>query len=85
MLISAKTGEGLDAMLDAVARALPDSCVRCRLLLPFDKAGLLNTVRIDGKVFSEEYTAEGIEVDALIDRRIFYMFEEYKVNCVNNL
>ena len=85
VLISAKTGEGLDAMLDAVARALPDSCVRCRLLLPFDKAGLLNTVRIDGKVFSEEYTAEGIEVDALIDRRIFYMFEEYKVNCVNNL
>ena len=85
VLISAKTGKGLDEMLEAVARALPDSCVRCRLLLPFDKAGLVNTIRIDGKVFSEEYTAEGIAVDALIDKKIFYMVEEYKVNSVNNL
>ena len=85
VLISAKTGKGLDEMLEAVAMALPDSCVRCRLLLPFDKAGLVNTIRIDGKVFSEEYTAEGIAVDALIDKKIFYMVEEYKVNSVNNL
>ncbi len=85
VLISAKTGKGLDEMLEAVARALPDSCVRCRLLLPFDKAGLVNTIRIDGKVFSEEYTAKGIAVDALIDKKIFYMVEEYKVNSVNNL
>ena len=85
VLISAKTGEGLDEMLSTVAIALPDSCVRCRLILPFDKAGLLNTIRIDGKVFSEEYTAEGIEVDALIDKKIFYMVEEYKTNSVNNL
>ncbi len=85
VLISAKTGKGLDEMLEAVARALPDSCVRCRLIMPFDKAGLLNTIRIDGKVFSEEYTAEGIAVDALVDKKIFYMVEEYKVNSVNNL
>lgn len=85
VLISAKTGKGLDEMLEAVVRALPDSCVRCRLIMPFDKAGLLNTIRIDGKVFSEEYTAEGIAVDALVDKKIFYMVEEYKVNSVNNL
>ena len=53
--------------------------MRCRLLLPFDKAGLLNTIRIDGRVFSEEYTADGIECDALVDVKVYHLVEEYKV------
>ena len=85
VMISAKTGAGLDKMLAAVAAALPATCTRCRLLLPFDKAGLLNTVRAEGRVFSEDYTAEGIAVDALIDKKVFYLVEEYKVNSVNKL
>lgn len=85
VMISAKTGAGLDKMLAAVAAALPATCTRCRLLLPFDKAGLLNTIRAEGRVFSEDYTAEGIAVDALIDKKVFYLVEEYKVNSVNKL
>ena len=85
VIISAKTGAGLDKMLAAVAAALPATCTRCRLLLPFDKAGLLNTIRAEGRVFSEDYTAEGIAVDALIDKKVFYLVEEYKVNSVNKL
>ncbi len=85
VMISAKTGAGLDKMLAAVAAALPATCTRCRLLLPFDKAGLLNTIRAEGRVFSEDYTAEGIAVDALIDKKVFYLVEEYKVNGVNKL
>lgn len=77
--ISAKEGTGIDNLLLAIQNALPQSAVRAKLLLPFDKAGLLNTIRIDGKVFSEEYTAEGILVDALIDIKIFSKVEEYKI------
>ena len=77
--ISAKNGTGLDELLLALQKNLAQSCVRCRLLLPFDKAGLLNTIRIDGRVFAEEYTAEGIQVDALVDVKVYHMVEEYKV------
>ncbi len=77
--ISAKQGTGLDELLLAVQNNLVQSCVRCRLLLPFDKAGLLNTIRIDGRVFSEEYTADGIECDALVDVKVYHLVEEYKV------
>ena len=49
--MSAKNGTGIDELLAAVQNALPQSCTRCRLLLPFDKAGLLNTIRRDGRVF----------------------------------
>lgn len=77
--ISAKEGTGIDNLLLAIQNALPQSAVRAKLLLPFDKAGLLNTIRIDGKVFSEEYTADGILTDALIDIKIYPKFEDYKL------
>ena len=77
--MSAKNGTGVNELLLAVQRALPQSCVRCRLLLPFDKAGLLNTVRIDGRVFKEEYTPDGIECDVLVDVKVYHLVEPYKV------
>ena len=48
------------------------------LLLPFDKAGLLAKIRVDGKVFSEEYTADGILADVLVDRMLISSAEEYQ-------
>lgn len=78
--ISAKEGTGIDHLLSAIQNALPQSAIRTKLLLPFDKAGLLNTIRIDGKVFSEEYTADGILTDALVDVKVFSKVEEYIQN-----
>ena len=78
--ISAKNGTGIDDLLLAIQNALPQSAVRTKLLLPFDKAGLLNLIRKDGKIFSEEYTADGILADALVDIKIFSKVEEYKYN-----
>ena len=77
--ISAKNGEGLDRLLEAITEALPKSAVRMKILLPFDKAGLLSKIRIDGKVFTEEYTADGIECDVLVDIKILSQVEIYKV------
>lgn len=76
--ISAKHGDGLNDLLLAIQKALPQSCTRCRLLLPYDKGNLLNVIRQDGRVFSEEYTAEGIECDVLVDVKVYYLVEQYK-------
>ena len=77
--ISAKNGTGIDSLLAAIQQALPENSVRCRLLLPFDKAGLVNTIRQDGRIFSEDYTAEGIVLDALVDIKVYHLVESYKV------
>lgn len=77
--ISAKNGTGIESLLAAIEKALPATCTRCRLLLPFDKAGLVNTIRQDGRIFSEDYTAEGIFLDALVDIKVYHLVEEYKV------
>lgn len=80
VLISAQTGYGLDALLAAIAKALPPSQLRMKLCLPYDKASLASEIRADGKIFSEEYVPEGILLDALVDCRIRWKLEDYQVD-----
>lgn len=70
VLISAKENRGMDQLLAALAKALPDPARRMRLLLPFSQGGLLNEIRSSGKLFSEEYTPDGVLVDAMVDVRL---------------
>lgn len=63
--ISARTGDGLDRLLAAIEDALP-KWTHLALLLPFDRAGLLASVRAQGQLLREEYTADGIRAEALI-------------------
>lgn len=78
VLISAKNKQGLDDLLDCIARNLPETAKRGKFIIPYDKTSLLNTIRIYGKVFSEEYTAEGTLIDALVDMKIYHMVENYR-------
>lgn len=77
--ISAKSGEGFDRLLKAIAENLPESAKRMKLLLPYDKAGITSQIRINGKIFSENYVENGIEVDALVDKLLQKQLEQYIV------
>lgn len=68
--ISAKTGEGIDRLMETVAQRLPQTALRMKLCVPFAEGGFLQQLRQDGKIFSEEYTADGILVDALVDVKL---------------
>lgn len=78
--ISAKQKKGFDDLLDCIARNLPETSVRGKFVIPYDKTSIINTVRIDGKIISEEYLAEGTLIDAVVDKKIYYMVEPYKAN-----
>ncbi len=75
--MSAKKGIGVDSLLEAIVGALPETAKRVSLLLPYDKAGLINKILEDGKVFSQEYTAEGIEANCLVAKDKLYLVEPY--------
>ncbi len=77
--ICAKTGEGFDRLLKAISENLKETSKRIKLLLPYDKAGLSSKIREKGKVFSEEYTENGIEIDALADIAILKELSEFEV------
>lgn len=77
--ISAKEKQGFDELLDCIARNLPQTSKRMKLLIPYDKTAMIGSIRTDGKIFSEEYLPEGTLLDALVDNKVLYMFEPYKI------
>lgn len=79
--ISALKNEGIDRLLETIARNLPQTSRRMKLLLPYDKAGITAKIRENGKVFSEEYTENGIEVDALVDQMLIKQLLQYADSC----
>ena len=75
--ISAKTGEGLSALLETVAAALPPDRRRVTMLLPFKEGGLAEQCRREGAVEHDEYTPDGILLTATIGLRLLSAVEPY--------
>ncbi|MCQ2460108.1 MAG: GTPase HflX [Ruminococcus sp.] len=77
VLISAKEKTGFDRLLECIVKNLPETAKRMKLLIPYDKTAFIGKLRQDGKVFSEEYTADGTEIDALVDIKLVKEAENY--------
>ncbi len=78
--ISAKNGTGIGRMLELLAKNLPESAKRMKLMIPYDKAGFSARIRENGKIFSEEYTEGGVLTDALVDIKLVKQAEEYLIS-----
>ena len=75
--VSAKTGDGLPELLEAVQKALPPTRKRVKILLPFSMGGVGAELRKTGVVHSEEYTAEGLLLDITAEIFTLEKYEEY--------
>jgi len=62
--ISAKTGEGLDELLEAIGKRLDSGAKRVTIHLPYDKGGILDTLYKEAKVEKVDYS-ETIDVVAV--------------------
>ncbi len=83
VFISALHGNGIDALLTAIDRALPPDRRRCVFLFPYDDMSPSSLVREDSTVFGEEYTENGLKIDALCSVKVAnklskYVSETYK-------
>ncbi|MGI6705159.1 MAG: GTPase HflX [Clostridia bacterium] len=65
--ISAFTGQGIDRLLYYIDSQLEPLQRRVELAIPYHQGNVLSYIHENGKVFKEEYTAEAIMVDALMD------------------
>ncbi len=77
-LVSAKTGEGIDEMLAKISKMLAPTQIRMTVLIPYSEGGFLGEIRASGKVFSEEYTPDGVLADALIDIKLLPRAQKYQ-------
>lgn len=78
--ISAKNGTGIDDLLKAIDDNLPVRVKRVSLLIPFSDAGLVAEIRKNATLISEDYVAEGIKVEAILDEKLYSKAEKYIVD-----
>ncbi|MBO4915719.1 MAG: GTPase HflX [Oscillospiraceae bacterium] len=64
--ISAKTGEGVDTLIEAIRAVLERGNRRAVLRLPYARGGLLEELHRSGEVLRVDYTDDCIEVEAVL-------------------
>ena len=74
--LSAKTGEGISDLLDAIDRTLDKGTRKVTLHLPYDKGGLLDVLYREAKVESVEY-GETIDVEAVCNPKAIGLVKPY--------
>jgi GTP-binding protein HflX len=75
--VSARTGEGLEALRDVIAARLPHPAVHVEVLVPYDRGDLVAKVHRDGEVLEEVHEAEGTRLVAQVDAGLAALLEPY--------
>jgi GTP-binding protein HflX len=66
VFVSARTGAGIDALRERVARALPDPAVAVTVLMPFSEGALVSRMHAEGTVLDETHTPDGTRLQARV-------------------
>lgn len=74
--ISAKTGKGLDELLDIVEEILKEHKILIEKVFPYSDAGKIQIIRKYGQLLQEEYQSEGIYVEAYVPKEIYLQLEK---------
>jgi GTP-binding protein HflX len=68
--VSARTGEGLETLLERVDQALGGARTACRLRLPYARAAVLGALYQRGRVLGREDRSDGIWLDVEVPRSL---------------
>lgn len=77
--ISAKNGTGIDDLLSAIDESLPVRVKRIKLLIPFSDAGLASEIRSKGTLICEDYVAEGVLIEAVVDEVLYFKVKKFEI------
>ena len=70
IVVSARTGEGIDELLALIADQLPRPGVAVDLVIPYDRGDLVSRVHQDGEIQAEEHTGAGTVLRARVDEAL---------------
>ena len=68
---SAKTGQGLDELKEALLEILRRDQILIERTYPFAEAGKVQRIRKSGQLLEEEYVEEGVRVKAYVPKEIY--------------
>jgi len=79
-VVSAETGEGLDALRDRVRAAFASTLRSVELLVPYVDASLLPELHAAAGDLQREETAEGVRVIARLPAALAARYDRFAVN-----
>ena len=79
VVVSARTGQGIDELLSRIADDLPKPDVEIDVLIPYERGDLLNRLHENGEILASEHTAEGTRVHAKVHAHRIGDYTAYRV------
>lgn len=80
VLISARTGEGLDELQHAIAEALSKDLLTLTLSVPYDRGDVVAAAHRVGEVIEEKHDADGTILDVRVPQRAIGQFSEFVID-----
>jgi GTP-binding protein HflX len=75
--VSARTGQGIEALRDVVAGRLPHPQVDVEVLLPYSRGDLVARVHRDGEVIEERHEADGTRLVARVEPALAALLDDF--------
>ena len=75
--ISARSGRGMDKLMKAIEKAVGAKLHHVVVTLPYAMGGQVETLHNNAQVLNVEYTAEGIEIETIIDDILYGRLKDY--------
>src|SRR5664279_70525 len=70
IVVSARTGEGLDELRGLIAEELPRPDIAVTVLLPYDRGDLVNRLHREAEILTSEHTEHGTRVEAKVNQTL---------------
>jgi len=77
VFVSAKTGDGIQDLLEAIGALLPRPNIRVRATIPFHRGDVVAQVHRHGDVLTTDYTDQGTVIDAMVDVKLLGQLEDF--------
>jgi len=81
--ISAATGQGIEALLDALVELLPTKIERLKLEIPHDRHDLIAMVHREGHVNAESYSDSAVQIDVELPQRLHHHVQQFVTHLAN--
>ncbi|MGK5678601.1 GTPase HflX [Actinoplanes sp. URMC 104] len=78
VFVSARSGQGIAELHQAIAERLPKPAVDLRVLLPYDRGDLVARIHRTGQVLHTLHVEEGTEMRIRVDERLASELESYR-------
>jgi len=77
--ISAKRGMNMDGLMKAIEKALDHARHHVIVCLPYSMGGMVETLHNNAQVINTDYTADGIEIETVLDDILYGRLRDYIV------